>query len=288
MAYRSVQTQSLARATADGDGVKLKRVFGGANLELFDPFLMMDEFGSSSADDYIGGFPAHPHRGFETITYMLQGRMEHQDHLGNRGLLVDGGVQWMTAGKGVIHSEMPKQTAGTMRGFQIWLNLPAKDKMQTAHYQDIAPEDVPQVVTEAFSVKAIAGETVINDAAISGYFSRDVTQPLVLDLQVAPGQSVSVAVPDAHRAVVYVYEGHAEIGPEAQAKVAERGVLSRLTDSSGAVLIRNRGAAQPLRAMVLAGKPLGEPIVHYGPFVMNTPEEIEQAIRDYQAGRLTA
>jgi redox-sensitive bicupin YhaK (pirin superfamily) len=143
-----VMAQHQARPAADGDGVKLKRVFGGANLETFDPFLMMDEFGSAEADDYIGGFPAHPHRGFETITYMLQGRMEHQDHLGNRGLLTDGGVQWMTAGKGIIHSEMPKQTEGLMRGFQIWLNLPAKDKMQIAHYEDVSPAQIPRLTTE--------------------------------------------------------------------------------------------------------------------------------------------
>lgn len=286
MSYRTVQAQSQARATSDGAGVKLQRVFGGANLEAFDPFLMMDEFGSASAEDYIGGFPAHPHRGFETITYMLQGKMEHQDHLGNRGLLEDGGVQWMTAGAGIIHSEMPKQTEGVMRGFQIWLNLPAKDKMQPAHYEDVAPEKLPILQTEHFVAKAIAGSTHINNVPVEGYFKRTDTQPIVLDLQVAPQQEVRVALPDTHVAVLYVYEGNLQIGADGNQASANRGVLSRLS-GSGDLRLMNPDAEHVARSIILAGRPLREPIVHYGPFVMNTSEEIEQALLDYRQGRLT-
>lgn len=284
MKYRSIEAQTLARATSDGDGVRLKRVFGGANLEAFDPFLMMDEFGSASADDYIGGFPAHPHRGFETITYMLQGKMEHQDHMGNRGLLSDGGVQWMTAGAGIIHSEMPKQTEGLMRGFQIWLNLPAKDKMQPAHYEDVEPGQIPVFQTESFFTKVIAGSTQINDLPVEGYFSREATQPIVLDLHIPAGESARIALPDSHRAVMYVYEGSVMVGAPAQAQVASKGMMSRLSDAGDLFVTSSGGVAQ---VMILAGRPLNEPIVHYGPFVMNSPEEIEQALLDYREGRLT-
>lgn len=286
MNYRTVQAQSQARATSDGAGVKLQRVFGGANLEAFDPFLMMDEFGSASAEDYIGGFPAHPHRGFETITYMLQGKMEHQDHLGNRGLLEDGGVQWMTAGAGIIHSEMPKQTEGVMRGFQIWLNLPAKDKMQPAHYEDVVPEKLPIFQTEHFVAKAIAGSTHINNVPVDGYFKRTDTQPIVLDLQVAPQQEVHVTLPDTHVVVLYVYEGNLQIGADGNQASANRGVLSRLSET-GDLRLTNPNVEHAARSIILAGKPLKEPIVHYGPFVMNTAEEIEQALLDYRQGRLT-
>lgn len=282
MSYRKVIEQIRARPASDGDGVKLLRVFGGHQPERFDPFLMMDEFGSDKADDYIGGFPPHPHRGFETITYMLQGKMEHRDHMENVGLLNDGDVQWMTAGKGVIHSEMPKQTEGKMRGFQVWLNLPGKDKLKPASYSDVASQDIPVFKLAEAKVKAIAGSTVMNGENIRGYFDVENTEPLFLDIHLQAGQELTFTVANGHNILLYAYEGSLAVG-DAQTPLAAQ-TLSRLSDE-GDVWLKNVGS-DVTRLVVLAGKPLREPIAQYGPFVMNSAVEIDQAIQDFRNGVL--
>ncbi len=283
MTSRRVTEQILARPTSDGAGVKLLRVFGGARPERFDPFLLMDEFGSNTVDDYIGGFPAHPHRGFITITYMLQGKMEHQDHMGNIGLLNDGDVQWMTAGKGVVHSEMPKQTEGAMRGFQVWLNLPAATKMQKAHYEDVPGNKIPEYLVGNARIKAIAGTTSINRENIEGYFQVEDSHALYLDISIPPSESLEIALNTGSNAMIYVYEGNVLLG---DAKTpAKRQSLSRLSDTGNVLL--NNGGNEEARAIVLSGKPFNEKIAQYGPFVMNESEEIERAISDYREGVLT-
>lgn len=277
MSIRQVEEILVARATSDGDGVRLMRVFGGQDLARFDPFLMMDEFGSDEASDYIGGFPAHPHRGFETVTYMLEGHMQHRDHMGNVGELRNGDVQWMTAGSGVIHSEMPQQKDGRMRGFQLWLNLAAKDKMQKASYRDVAAQEIPVFSVPGARIKAIAGQL----EGLQGLIQREVTEPMLLDIEVTDeAYQGEFSVPDGNTVLVYVYEGEAEIGGTR----VGRSRMARLS-RSGTVNVKAQGAT---RLLLIAGKPLREPIVHYGPFVMNTREEIEQALVDYRDGLLTS
>lgn len=271
-----------AQRASDGDGVKLLRVFGGAGPERFDPFLMLDEFGSKEASDYIGGFPPHPHRGFETITYMLQGKMEHRDHMGNVGLLKDGDVQWMTAGRGVIHSEMPQQTEGRMRGFQLWLNLPASAKMTPARYEDVPAADIPLYELAGVRIKAIAGTETVQGQQIAGRFARPVTCPLFWDVTLNAGQTFELPVGDGDCAMIYVYEGGLRIG----SKLVEAQQLVRFEPRGESIGAVNPGQGE-CRFIVLLGKPLAEPIVQYGPFVMNSQAEIEQALRDYRAGTFT-
>jgi len=280
MSARRVEEMLVARPTSDGDGVRLMRVFGGQDLSRFDPFLMLDEFGSQSASDYIGGFPSHPHRGFETVTYMLDGHMQHRDHMGNVGELRNGDVQWMTAGSGVIHSEMPQQKEGRMRGFQLWLNLAAKDKMQPASYRDVPAADIPVLPRPSGHIKAIAGEVQGSLGPVRGHITRPMTQPLYLDIVVDEGSyAESFAVPEGDTVLVYVYEGSARVG----GTPVEKSRMVRLS-RQGAVQIEVGG---PAKLLLIAGRPLREPIVHYGPFVMNTREEIEQALTDYRNGTLT-
>lgn len=281
---KAVQEIIAARASSDGDGVKLMRVFGGAgDPARFDPFLMMDEFGSYDASDYIGGFPPHPHRGFETITYMLEGHMEHQDHMGNIGDLRSGDVQWMTAGAGIIHSEMPKQTEGRMRGFQVWLNLPAHSKMQPPAYRDIASATIPVADVAGIRAKLIAGSADLDGQPLTGLVSRPDTDPLYLDLVFSDKlQAHTLTVPAGHTVLVYVYEGAVALG-DAGTQIT-RGQVARLDRDGDTVVITPQAA--DTRLVVLAGKPLQEPIVQYGPFVMNTRQEIEQALSDYQRGEL--
>lgn len=279
---KAVEEILRARPSADGDGVKLLRVFGGTgDPARFDPFLMMDEFGSPEASDYIGGFPPHPHRGFETITYMLEGRMEHQDHMGNVGNLQNGDVQWMVAGSGVIHSEMPKQTEGRMRGFQVWLNLPARTKMQAPSYQDIDAASIPQIAMNGLTGKAIAGQVNINGESVDGIVTRPDTHPIYLDLHFSDhGTTHLLSVPEGYTTLLYVYEGSVQLGGAA-APLA-RGHMARLAREGDTVQITAQ--ADGSRILLLAGAALGEPIAQYGPFVMNTHEEIEQALRDYRDG----
>lgn len=280
---RKVLSIHTGRPTSDGAGVRLTRVFGGSGVEQFDPFLMLDEFGSENPDEYIAGFPPHPHRGFETVTYMLEGRMRHEDHMGNVGLLNSGGVQWMTAARGIIHSEMPEQEEGAMRGFQLWLNLPGKSKLADADYQDIQPEHIPRLRTgNGVDVVVIAGTFDDGQITRAGAVQRPDTEPHYFDLHMPAGSSIAPVIPDGHRVLLYVYEGSLDIEGQPQTVTTSR--MVRLSEQGALQLSSAAGA----RVLLIAGKPLREPIVQYGPFVMNTREEIEQAIRDFRDDRLTA
>jgi len=241
---------------------------------------MLDEFGSESADDYIGGFPPHPHRGFETITYMLQGKMEHKDHLGNQGLLQDGDVQWMTAAKGIIHSEMPQQTHGKMRGFQLWLNLPSKNKLAPPAWQDLPAAQVPEYKGQGWRIKAIAGGLPLAEHTVQGAFERPDTQPIIWDIHINPQASVIIPLPNEFTGLVYVYEGAIRIG-QAQLKARQ---IARTSDEGSLCLVNL--ADTTAQVLFLAGAKLKEPIVQYGPFVMTSREEIDQALADYRNGTL--
>ena len=281
---RSRQVERLVRGqpTSDGDGVKLTRVLTQPLQKRLDPFLMLDAFGSDAASDYIGGFPDHPHRGFETVTIMLEGRMRHRDSVGNVGLLEPGSVQWMTAGRGIIHSEMPEQQEGRMAGFQLWVNLAAKDKMSAPAYRDVAPADVPVVRLEAgVQVRVIAGATL----GVVGAVQRPTTEPLVLDIVLPAGQSFDAALPAEHNAFAYVYGGGVvTIGEGSSARVdSER--MAILTNDAAADGVRLK-AETDARVLLVAGAPLNEPIAQYGPFVMNSTAEIQQAMADFQRGAL--
>ena len=261
-------------ATQDGAGVSLKRIIGQLALPRLDPFLMLDEFGSDKAQDYIAGFPEHPHRGFQTVTYMLAGKMEHRDSVGNSGIIETGGIQWMNAGRGIIHSEMPKQTEGLMRGFQLWVNLPASEKMSVPNYQDIKANQVPVVaVDDGVAVKVLAGEF----QGIAGPVSAQAVKPLFIDCHFDQTGAISIPTELQQVYFVYCYEGSLTIGAEA----LEKGQLAVLNPCSS---IELQGAAQS-RCILVGGKPINEPIVQYGPFVMNTEQEIQQAFNDYRQGR---
>jgi len=286
----SVTVRTLQRiidsiATSDGAGVRLRRSLGQGPGARLDPFLMLDEFSSENPSDYLAGFPVHPHRGFETVTYMLDGHMRHEDHLGNVGELKSGGVQWMTAGRGIIHSEMPQQEEGRMRGFQLWINLPAKEKMKPAHYRDIAPEDIPVVqLPDGGRVKVIAGAADVDGRMVRGPIQGLTTDPLYLDVHLPAGGYFTQPVHPDHHAFVYPYEGQVLIGDGAiprRLKAQSAGILS---PGSRIDIAAEGGDA---RFLVLAACPLREPVTQFGPFVMNTVEEIEQAIADYQSGAFT-
>lgn len=275
MTVRPIVKTIRGRATSDGAGVRLTRVIGGGELPDLDPFLLLDEFRSDDASDYIGGFPSHPHRGFETVTYMLAGRMRHGDNQGNKGLLVPGSVQWMTAGRGIVHSEMPEQENGLIWGFQLWVNLPAKDKMTAPRYQDIAPEKIPEAdAGQGARVRVIAGEF----GGIAGPVQAVATGPLYLDIKLEANASLETRVATGHNAFVYVYEGGLAAG-DAELVRGELGVLGA-GDS-----VKLTALAQGARAILVAGRPLDEPVARHGPFVMNTQQEIVDTIEDYRAGR---
>lgn len=283
MSSRTVQRLIAAVSTSDGAGVKIKRSLGQNPHTRLDPFLMLDFFGSDQANEYIKGFPPHPHRGFETVTYMLDGHMLHEDHLGNRGHLKSGGVQWMTAGRGIIHSEMPQQEAGLMQGFQLWLNLPAKEKMKAAAYVDIAPEQIPSQTFTGGSVKVIAGTFNAGNIALSGPIQGISTEPQYYDIQLDAGQSISLSLPQQHNALLYPYYGEILVHSANDTRKVPEHHAGLLTAGDSLNMV----AQSNVRLLVLAAAPIDEPIVQYGPFVMNTIEEIEQAIRDYQQGKLT-
>jgi hypothetical protein len=275
MNIRPIRQLVPAQATSDGAGVSLRRGIGTPALKNLDPFLLLDHFGSENPDDYIAGFPDHPHRGFITFTYMLDGHMEHRDSLGNRGDLRAGGAQWMKAASGVIHSEMPRQIDGLMRGFQLWINLPAAEKMSDPAYQEFSPGAIPEVAAEGARVRVLAGE----HAGVRGAVEDPNTDVLYLDVALPPGATFQRPVPAGHNAFAYVYEGDGTLA--GQALAAHH--LAVLGQGDGfALTAGGRGA----RFILVAGRPLGEPIVQYGPFVMNTREEIEQAFADYRDGRL--
>lgn len=273
---RRVERLVAGHPTSDGAGVKLTRVLTQDLQRRLDPFLMLDAFGSDSPDDYIGGFPDHPHRGFETVTYMLAGRMRHRDSAGNEGLLLPGGVQWMTAGRGVIHSELPEQAEGRMEGFQLWLNLPAKDKLCPPWYRDIASAEVPEWRGDGVTVRVIAGAS----HGVSGAVQRQATAPLMLDLHLEAGATFEQALPATHNAFVYVYRGAVTLvgQPVPQQRMA---ILDNHGDG-----VRLTASAEGARVLLLAGRPLEEPIAQHGPFVMNTRQELHQAMEDFHAGRL--
>lgn len=281
MTDRMIKRRIPARDSQDGAGVRLLRSIGQSARQRIDPFLMLDCFFSDNPDDYIAGFPAHPHRGFETVTYMLDGQMRHRDHLGNEAVLGSGGVQWMTAGRGVIHEEMPEQTEGLMRGFQLWINLPAAEKMIPARYQEFAAEQIPVIEDEVSGarLKLIAGEIGLNGQSHTGPVGGISRSPLMLDVRLPANVEFSLPLPGGNAGFVYLFEGNAQLGDEVLNlhEACELGMGERLLLRAGP-----EGAA----ILVLAAEPLNEPISQYGPFVMNTPEEIDQAINDYRNGTL--
>ncbi|HNT37925.1 MAG TPA: pirin family protein [Rubrivivax sp.] len=275
---RSVERLVRGRPTSDGAGVRLTRVLTHDLQRRLDPFLMLDAFGSDRRDDYIAGFPDHPHRGFETITVMLEGRMRHRDSAGHEGLLESGGVQWMTAARGVIHSEMPEQEDGRMEGFQFWLNLPAADKMGAPWYRDFTADEIPQWRGEGVSARVIAGSAM----GVQARVERAATQPLILDLQLKAGAHFAQPLPPAHNAFVYVHRGELAVGTQS-VPTGRMAILANAADRDGVVL---EASPQGARALLVAGRPLAEPIAQYGPFVMNTQAEILSALEDYRTGRL--
>jgi hypothetical protein len=271
---------------SDGAGVKLRRSLGGPRGLRVDPFLMLDEFSSENPGDYIAGFPAHPHRGFETVTYLLDGHMLHEDHLGNRGDLKTGGVQWMTAGRGIIHSEMPQQEDGRMRGFQLWINLPAREKMKPAGYRDLQANEIPVAhLSGGGSAKVIAGKVMVDGTTTLGPIQGVTTDPTYLDVNLPAGAHFEQPIDTDYSAFLYPYEGRIDVGPK-------NGSARTLQSHSAGVLaagdrIEVTAGPEGARFLVLAGRPLKEPVVQYGPFVMNTRQEIEQAVHDFQSGALT-
>ena len=274
---RTIERIVTGVATSDGAGVKLTRVLTQNLQQRLDPFLMLDNFHSDDPDDYIAGFPDHPHRGFETVTYMIAGRMRHRDNAGHQGLLQNGGVQWMTAGRGIIHSEMPEQENGVMEGFQLWLNLPSRRKMIPAWYRDIPSDEIPEYATaEGVTVRVIAGSS----NGITGAMTREDPEPLYLDIALPADSQFSTTIPAMHNAFIYVYRGAVTIGGMTLGE-NRMGILANSPQADGVTI----GSTAPAKAILVAGKPLGEPIVQHGPFVMNTKEEINQAIRDLQEGR---
>jgi redox-sensitive bicupin YhaK (pirin superfamily) len=279
---RKLQAVIESVPASDGAGVKLRRSLGSRQNLRFDPFLMLDEFFSDDPDDYLAGFPSHPHRGFETVTYMLDGHMRHEDSFGHRGDLGPGDVQWMTAARGIIHSEMPQQTEGRMRGFQLWINLPGREKMKPAAYRDIPSREIPTVTLEGGGeVRLIAGEFEQGGGTVAGPIGGLSTQPLYFDVRLPANGEVSIPTPASHNAFLYVYEGDAVVGDEG--KTLPHRAAGLLTPGTS---VRLRAGTDGVHLLLLAGKPIGEPVVQYGPFVMNTPEEIQQAIVDYQRGQL--
>jgi redox-sensitive bicupin YhaK (pirin superfamily) len=280
MKRRRVERVVRAQTTLEGAGVKLRRSIGTAELDHVDPFLLLDEFKSDEARDYLAGFPDHPHRGFETVTYMLAGAMRHEDHNGNRGDLVAGSVQWMTAGRGIVHSEMPRQENGLLWGFQLWVNLPARDKMGPPRYQDIAPERIPELRSpEGTHVRVIAGES----GGLSGAVVGIATRPLYLDVALPAKAAFVHPLAAGSTGLVYVFEGEARVGVSAKGSGTrvESGQLAVLGDGDEVAV--DAGEA-PARFLLLGARPLGEPVARYGPFVMNTREEIHQALRDLRDG----
>ena len=277
---RGVERTVAGQFVMDGAGVKINRVLTHTLQRRLDPFLMLDAFGSDKAGDYIAGFPEHPHRGFETVTYMLAGRMRHRDSGGNEGLITDGGVQWMTAGRGVIHSEMPEQNDGLMEGFQLWLNLPGKDKMRDPWYRDIPNAEVPRFTLKSgVTVQVIAGTT----HGIEGAVQREGTEPLYLDIDLPAGASFEQPLPPGHNAFIYVFRGEAVVAGRGvpQTRMA---ILDNAEGADGVAIKASSGA----RLLLIAGRPLKEPIAQYGPFVMNTQAELRQAVEDFQSGRFGA
>lgn len=284
MPARHVQRVISGMPASDGAGVRLRRSLGRDDSARLDPFLMLDEIASDDAADYIAGFPPHPHRGFETVTYMLEGRMRHRDHLGNEGLLRSGGLQWMSAAAGIIHSEMPEQESGRLHGFQLWINLPAAEKMKAPSYADIPAERIPEAsLPGGGTLRVLAGRWRGAGGPLDGPVQGISTAPLFLDLRLPAGAALEIPVATDHNALVYPYHGALTLaGPGGLPTSLTRGEAGILSQGDAVTL----EAAEDAGALLLAARPLGEPVVQYGPFVMNSREEIEQALRDYREGRL--
>ncbi len=280
MINRSIKRVIPAIDSQDGAGVKLKRSLGHRQNLRIDPFLMLDMFSSDNPNDYIAGFPPHPHRGFETVTYMLDGKMLHRDHMGNEGLLKSGGVQWMTAGRGVIHEERPQQESGLMRGFQLWVNLPAAEKMKPAAYQNIEPEEVVEIVEPKVQMRLVAGQLTREGKLYTGPVGGISTQPMFVDIKMEPNASLDLPLDKGLHGFVYLFEGAVNLNEQ----LIPFESAAELSDGDRLVLKTSDSAA---RLLLIAAKPLGEPIAQYGPFVMNTMDEIEQALSDYRQGILT-
>ncbi|HKP60116.1 MAG TPA: pirin family protein [Polyangiales bacterium] len=276
---REVTQLVRGQALSDAAGVRLSRVIGTPTLEDLDPFLLLDEFRTDAGSDYVAGFPDHPHRGLETVTYMLAGSMEHRDHVGNHGLLESGSVQWMTAGRGIIHSEMPHQDSGSLWGFQLWVNLPASDKLCPPRYQDIGAREIPELALDQLSkVRVIAGEC----QGVVGAVRDSAVDPLYLDLILGSAADQRIELPLGHNACIYVYDGQVQVVGSSRATQVSRGKLAVLS-SEGALHIRS--SVLGARLLVLAGRPLREPVARYGPFVMNTREEVQRAVEELRSGR---
>ncbi len=277
-AIREVERIVKGMRTFDGDGVNLTRMIGSPQLDMLDPFLLLDSIESDEPRDYLGGFPDHPHRGFETVTYILAGRMRHKDSAGHEGVVEPGGVQWMTAGRGVVHSEMPEQEDGLLKGFQLWVNLPASEKMTDPDYQEYPASSIPEEsLAGGGIVRVIAGTT---DSGTTGPVKRATVSPLFLDLSLEPGAQFTQRIPEGHNAFVNVIEGRARVG-EGAAEMNENsiGVLGAGSD------VKVAAGDKATRFLLIAGRPIGEPVARYGPFVMNTKQEILQAFKDFKLGR---
>ena len=264
----------------DGAGVKLVRVIGQPALQELDPFLLLDAFRSDNPDDYIAGFPSHPHRGFETVTYLLEGRMRHKDNAGNEGVIEPGGIQWMTAGKGIIHSEMPEQEDGRLEGFQLWINLPASHKMTQPAYQEYKVDNIPLETRPGTSIRVITGET---SQGTVGPVSQPLTEPLYLDISLEASTAFAESIPGQHNAFVYVIQGSVRLENEQGEKTSV--TRDQLAILSQGTAIELESEEQPARFLLIAGKPIGEPIARSGPFVMNSQAELQQAYMDYQSGK---
>jgi redox-sensitive bicupin YhaK (pirin superfamily) len=276
-----VRVQS-SRPVTDGDGVRINRSAAPQGFAIYDPFLLLDEIASDDSADYIGGFPEHPHRGFETVTYMLEGSMKHRDHMGNEGHIISGGVQWMTAGRGVLHSEMPMQEAGRLHGFQLWANLPASEKMCEPNYREFQPSEIPEVKFEKSKAKIIAGTFPLNNKNTTGPVKDVVTKPDYFDIHLTAGEDLLLPIGYEKRALIYVYQGKVAIDEGEKITLVQLQQLGILEEGDLVHIKTDENS----RFLLLAGKPIGEPVVNWGPFVMNTREEIEQAIQDYRNGNL--
>jgi len=275
MKKRGIDQIVFPIGTSDGAGVKMDRAIGTPTLDHLDPFLLLDLFGSEDGADYVAGFPDHPHRGFEAVTYMLHGKMRHEDHMGNKGLLKTGGAQWLTAGRGIVHSEMPEQTEGLMQGFQIWINLPASHKMMPPRYQDIEPDEIPvKTLDDIGDVKVIAGTAFETTGPVTGI----ITNPLFIDVDLKPNAPFNLPIPQGQTTFLFIFEGGIHLD---SADI----VTNRLVVLEDGDHLEVTGSGQGGRFILVSADPIKEPVARYGPFVMNTREELYQAFEDFQSGR---
>lgn len=279
MKTRKVKQVVSGQATTDGAGVELVRVIGQPALMDLDPFLLLDAFRSDDPDDYIAGFPPHPHRGFETVTYLLNGRMRHQDNAGNEGVIEPGGIQWMTAGKGIVHSEMPEQQDGMLEGFQLWINLPGSHKMTAPAYQEHDAADIPTESRDGSLIKVISGQT---SRGTSGPVSQPLTDPLYVDVSMQPDSAFEEEIAADHNAFIYVIDGEVELEDTNSRQLSLGRDQLAVLDHGDSIALRSGN--RETRFLLVSGKPLNEPVARGGPFVMNTDAEIRQAFSDYQRG----